>query len=183
MRDETVMAFEEPWTELRLDQLQTLARLERRAETLRAELAALQELLTCVLRQADPWAAAPPQLRGSETILIADDQVVVRAITQGMLESFGYRVLVTAADARLESYATDLVLLDVPIWNGRTHARMRQIRAHSVSVVVSTPLPLGPARLQMQQAGAGAFVSKPFDPLALARCIRQVLDVVCRRES
>jgi CheY-like chemotaxis protein len=110
---------------------------------------------------------------------LADDQVVVRAITQGMLESFGYHVFVASADTGLESYATDLVLLDVPIWDGRALTRLRQIRARSAPIVVSTPLPEGPARQQMREAGAAAFISKPFQPLEPARCVRQVLDVTC----
>jgi CheY-like chemotaxis protein len=169
MREEILLGHE-PWLNVRLDQLQTLARLERRAESLRAELAALQELLSCVMQHAVPDAAWS-ELCGSETILIADDQVVVRAITQGMLESFGYRVLVTDAPA------ADLVLLDVPAWDDRARTRLRQIRARCVPIVVSTPLPEGPARLELRQAGADAFVSKPFHPRELARCIRQVLDV------
>jgi len=165
MREEILLCHE-PWPDVRLDQLQTLARLERRAESLRAELAALQELLNCVVQHADPWDA-PAQLRGSETILIADDQAIVRAITQGMLESFGYRVVT-------ESSAADLVLLDVPTWDDHARTSMRQIR---VPIVVSTPLPEGLARLELRQAGADAFISKPFHPLELARCIRHVLDV------
>jgi twitching motility two-component system response regulator PilH len=175
MREETLLCHE-PWPDVRLDQLQTLARLERRAEILRAELAALQELLSCIMRQPDPDAAWS-DLCGSETILIADDQVSVRAITQGMLESFGYRVLVTDAHTRLESCAADLVLLDVPAWDDRARVRLRQIRARGVPIVVSTPLPEGPARLELRQAGADAFIAKPFHPLELTRCIRRVLDV------
>jgi CheY-like chemotaxis protein len=190
MREETLLGHE-PWPDLRLDQLQTLARLERRAESLRAELAALQELLTCIVQQPAPNTAWG-ELCGSETILIADDQVIVRAITQGMLESFGYRTLVADADlggtrfqsgpaasTQMESRATDLVLLDVPFWDDRARLSLWQIRARSVPIVVSTPLPEGPARQQLRLAGAVAFVSKPLNPLELARCIRQVLDVTC----
>ncbi len=173
---EEALLCHEPSPDVRLEQLQTLARLERRAESLRAELAALQEMLTC-FAHADQSDAA--NLRGAETILIVDDLCSVRAITQGMLESFGYRVLVTCPSgyARLELCAADLVLLDVPVWGGRVRSRLRQIRACSVPIVVSTPLPEGRARLEMRQAGAAAFISKPFHPLELARCIRQVLDV------
>lgn len=174
MRQETVLCHE-PWPELRLDQLQTLARLERRAETLRSELAALQALLNCIAQPENPHADWS-EMCGSETILIADDQAFVRAITQGMLEGFGYRTLIADADARLASCATDLVLLDVPAWDDRARLRLRQFRAASVPVIVSTPLPDGPARQEMRRAGVDAFISKPVHPFDLARCIRRQLN-------
>jgi CheY-like chemotaxis protein len=160
-----------------LHQLEALTQLERRADCLRDELAALHQLLIHVANQPEPerdWQS----LCGSETILVADDQVIVRAITQGILESFGYAAIVGDADLRAWSPGlhVDLVLLDVPVNDERALARVRQICERSVRVMVSTPLPDGPARAELRAAGVRAFISKPFRPFDLGRVVRQVLD-------
>ncbi|HZZ81050.1 MAG TPA: hypothetical protein VFE62_21290 [Gemmataceae bacterium] len=153
-------------------------RLKQRSDAVREELAALHELLLHVVTHAEvecDWDA----LVGSETVLIADDQVVVRAITQGILESFGYTVLV--ADTEMNRWPTgypiDLLLLNLPACD---ESAVEQVRASCLRfsrVIVSTPLPDGPARDRLRAIGVRDFVHKPFRPLELARGVRRVLDL------
>jgi CheY-like chemotaxis protein len=160
-------------TDVLICQLETLARLQRRADGLNDELARLHQQIARTMRQAIPLPHAPTDLLGHQTILVADDQVIVRAITQTILESFGYQVLVTDTD--LHACPVDLVLFDVPVWHESLPDRIRMLKAQHARLIVSTPLPAGPALASLRQAGADAFVSKPLEPIALARCIREVL--------
>ena len=87
-------------------------------------------------RTSAPLTAAPPaapvrDLRGTETILLVEDDDSLRAVTRGILERAGYRVL-TAADgeealARSRGHLgrIDLLLTDVvmPRMSGRDVAR------------------------------------------------------------
>jgi CheY-like chemotaxis protein len=132
--------------------------------------------------------SSPPRpsgsLRGSETILIVEDQEQVRNLTRRVLEARGYRVLVAASGAdalRVAQQAAeriDLLLTDVimPGMGGREVALL-----------------LGPARPNMRVLFVSgytdesivhegilepgiAFLQKPFTADALAGKVREVLD-------
>src|SRR5262245_40053182 len=125
-----------------INQLQSLADLQKRSDGVREELAALHELLIHVCQHAESacdWHA----LGGSETILIADDQVVVRAITQGILESFGYTARVADVDSNSWPSASpiDLLLLNVPVSDDTAVQRVAEICRRPTRVIVSTHLP------------------------------------------
>ena len=160
-----------------LNQLQTLAQLESRADILRQELAALQRQFAHVV---PPPAAQPcegAELFGHETVLIAEDQAVPRAIAQEILVSYGYQLFLAAGDPREwpAHHPIDVVLLDVPFMNERQLARVRRATERCSRLIVTTPLPEGRAREQLRQAGVDAFIEKPLHPLELARCVRKVV--------
>ncbi len=165
-----------------LDQLQELTQLQHRAENLGAHLIALKQQITRDLRRIhseDGDAAARP---GGATILVAEDQRVARAIAQEVLEGLGYHVVF--ADGQLRDAATlpvvDAILLDVPFLSGAQLARVRLARRWSERIVVSTLLPVGPARAQLREAGVAGYVSKPLYPSEVGRCLREVLSAIAR---
>jgi len=124
--------------------------------------------------------------RGSETILLAEDEEAVRSLIGGVLESTGYRVLETkGANDALEvgerhKEPIHLLLTDVvmPQMSGAELVK-HLVRLHPETKVLFMS---GYADHAVIHNGlldpCTAFVQKPFTPDALARKIREVLDSV-----
>jgi len=122
--------------------------------------------------------------RGTETVLLVEDEDEVRRLVSGVLEHHGYTVLPAArpneAIALCASHggAIDLLLTDavMPEMSGRTlAARVGNMRPDLRVLLMS-----GYAEDALEGwglAGAGgAFLRKPFTPTVLTRKIREVLD-------
>jgi PAS domain S-box-containing protein len=123
-------------------------------------------------------------LAGTETILVVEDEEVVRTLTQRVLESHGYAVhafgsgrealeMVEGLAGPLDLLVTDVVMPDM---NGRELAgRLAKSRPDAAVLYVS-----GYTNEAIVQHGVLVrgvyFLQKPFAPDALARKVRQVLD-------
>jgi CheY-like chemotaxis protein len=122
---------------------------------------------------------------GSETILLVEDEALVRDLARTILEMYGYRVLEAqnAKDALIVSGRhndpIDLMLTDVvmPGMNGRELARrlapvrpgMRVLYMSGYTQrAISDEEDLGPGT---------AFLQKPFTAESLVRKVRELLDV------
>ncbi|MCW5971283.1 MAG: response regulator [Blastocatellales bacterium] len=125
---------------------------------------------------------APPQ--GAETILLVEDEELVRQLTQQILQMHGYNVLAAAdgieAIAICESRAEpiDLLLTDVvlPQMNGRALAdRLLEMRPGMKTLFMSGYAESSIVRHGVLGPGT-EFIHKPFQPHALARKVRGVLD-------
>ena len=135
---------------------------------------------------AGPVAPVGPVKGGGETILLVDDEMVVRAVAQGLLKKLGYNVI-TADDgeAALEILhrmdgGIHLCLLDLtmPRLSGKdTFTAMRRGPARGVPVVICSGY-LVDLDGFAEETGSrpDAFVQKPYALDDLARCIRSVLD-------
>jgi two-component system cell cycle sensor histidine kinase/response regulator CckA len=135
----------------------------------------------------DPVAASAvvtAPARGSETVLLAEDEELVRIMARKVLEQAGYRVLATAGGAEALTIAAGhdgpihLLLTDVvmPEMSGRELMRRLIARRPEVRVLYMS----GYADEAIAQHGVldpgTAFMQKPFTPGALARRVREVLD-------
>ncbi len=129
--------------------------------------------------------AAPETLRGSETILVVEDEAPVRAVTRQLLERNGYTVLEApdgaAALALVDGAAggrhIDLLLTDVimPGMSGRELAVQLNARRPNVRVLfMSGYTDDAVVRHGMLEPGL-AYLEKPFRPTALLRKVRGVL--------
>ena len=122
-------------------------------------------------------------LRGSETILLVEDDSEVRRATKTMLEEFGYVVIeeVDGVDAimkfRLHHDSIDLLLLDVimPGKNGGEVYAEAQTINPSVRVLFMSGYPADIIKTHVVPAEGLHFLSKPAAPRALLRKIREVL--------
>jgi len=135
----------------------------------------------------EPISSPPPpsgSLRGSETILIVEDQDEVRKLTRRMLEARGYHVLVAASGAdalRIADQAAgriDLLLTDVimPGMSGREVALLLGPAHPNMRVLfVSGYTDESIVHEGMLEPGL-AFLQKPFTAEGLARKVREVLD-------
>ncbi len=139
--------------------------------------------------EASPMAA--PLHRGTETILLVDDEDAVRAYISRLLGELGYRVLETgtptdalaelaAAAGRGEPVA--LVVSDIIMPAGGGEAIGRGVEAWRARHP-GPPIPVlyisGHSDEQIAHRtleGRAAFIQKPFDAPLLARTVRALLD-------
>ncbi len=135
-----------------------------------------------------PVSARQSQLsgapRGSETVLVVEDDFEIRTLISEFLRKYGYTVLEAAhADEALQlsaQHATSIHLLvtDVilPQVNGQTLAmRLRTVHPETRVLYISgytAPMIMHRGLL----AVGAAFLQKPFTPDTLARKVREVLD-------
>lgn len=105
-----------------------------------------------------------------KTVLVIDDDAIVRLMSSAVLDEAGYRVLEVAdAEAGLERFAldgADLVLLDLllPGMNGfDACARLRaHARGANVPIIVMTGLDDGSSIARAYDVGATDFITKPI---------------------
>ena len=125
--------------------------------------------------------SAPAILRGTETILLAEDHESIREMARHTLLALGYRVL-AACDGEealqlCQDQVPDLAVLDVmmPKLGGpATAAKLVRLIDHLPVVFTS-----GYSQENNGVAGVGAgehYLQKPYSPTALARLVRTVLD-------
>jgi PAS domain S-box-containing protein len=121
--------------------------------------------------------------KGTETILLVEDEEAVRDLTETVLTSYGYKVIVTQDPQDAQSIADtgiqiQLVLTDVvmPSMSGRElvrklTAKNPQLRVLYMSGYTDDIIGTG----GVLEAGL-AFLQKPFTPATLAQKVREVLD-------
>jgi signal transduction histidine kinase/ActR/RegA family two-component response regulator len=131
--------------------------------------------------------------RGTETVLVVDDEDIVRALARRVLERFGYTVL-TAVDGedameqfRSRSDAIDLVISDLTM-PGMTGVdclnAMRAVRP-DIAFVLSSGYSVDTAYQDLVQgplASAG-FIAKPYTPQELLTIARSALDTTAAARS
>lgn len=121
-------------------------------------------------------------LRGTETVLLVEDEDAVRAVARHVLERHGYAVIEAArpedALALAEgTQAVDLLLTDIvmPGLGGRALAAQFTARRPGTRVLFMSGYPAAAIdRHQMLERGL-AFLQKPFSAVALAQKVREVL--------
>jgi len=139
-------------------------------------------------RESRPAASSvpAPRLEGrGETLLVVEDEALIRDLLAESLGDLGYRVLLApdgaAAVTLFEAHGgtIDLVILDVvmPRMSGpETLARMVAHNPGVKALFVSGHAPEAAHIAEVLHASGRAFLSKPFVLDALAAKVREVLD-------
>ncbi len=122
--------------------------------------------------------------RGTETILLVEDDAAVRRITRLSLETQGYKVLEadggSAAIQLAEKYPEqiDLLVSDVvmPEMGGRQLLNAVRKHRQGLRVLFISGYTEDAVLLHGVVEATDSFMSKPFTPLSLARKVREVID-------
>ena len=114
------------------------------------------------------------------TILVVDDDPIVRDVVVRYLERDGHRTLVAGdgnhADELLRREALDLVVLDVMLPGRDGLALSRSIRSRSsLPIILLTARGEEADRIVGLELGADDYVTKPFSPRELAARVRALL--------
>jgi CheY-like chemotaxis protein len=139
-----------------------------------------------ILATGMPKKHASPDYRGSEVVLVVEDEEGVRAVVSRGLRELGYHVLearhgedaITILEERHEAVhmvVTDMVM---PEMGGAELIRTLRARYSDVKVLVISAY----SREMVEAKGVlfpGAlFLHKPFNVSTLAKTIREALDAV-----
>jgi CheY-like chemotaxis protein len=129
-------------------------------------------------------ASRQPLPRGTETVLLVDDEDAVRRIVKVTLEAMGYRVIearngVQALEAaRQHAEAIHLVVTDVvmPGMDGPEMVERLAKERIDIRILYMSGYTNDAVVRDGTVESRAAFLQKPFTPLVLARMVREVLD-------
>ena len=126
---------------------------------------------------------APKIEKGSENILLVDDESIVREVGMSMLQSLGYDVYCAENGREAVDYygrhkaAIDLVILDIimpELDGGKTFDLLKEANP-DVKVLLSSGYSLDGKASEMMDKGCHGFIQKPFSLAALSSKIKEVL--------
>jgi chemosensory pili system protein ChpA (sensor histidine kinase/response regulator) len=138
--------------------------------------------------QGDTAGFAPTRIEVAPTVMVVDDSVTVRKVTQRLLQREGYQVLLAkdGVDAlrQLQDSAPDVMLLDIEMPRMDGFDLARNLRADerwsSLPIVMISSRTAEKHRSHALALGVDAFLGKPYDE---AELLRQVRALAARRQA
>ncbi|MCX5813395.1 MAG: PAS domain S-box protein [Proteobacteria bacterium] len=133
---------------------------------------------------AKETSGVPEIMRGTETILVVDDEPDVLAVSKNILESLGYNVYgVKNGEEAIILYkekkdVIDLIVLDMimPGLSGsETFDRIRELNS-SARIILCSGYSLNDQAQQIMDKGCHGFIQKPFNIANISMNIRKVLE-------
>ena len=124
------------------------------------------------------------QLKGSETILLVDDEEMILVVAQQLLARLGYQVVTAAGgQAAVEIFQRDptridLVILDMimPGLSGEEVFEQMRAVAPKARILLSSGYSEDGEAKAIMARGCDGFIQKPFDLILLSQRIREILD-------
>jgi len=122
-------------------------------------------------------------LKGTETILLVDDEDMIINVGQEILIKLGYKVLIARSGKEaLEVYKEnqdkiDMIILDIimPDMGGvETYDRMKEINP-DITVLLSSGYSINAQVFDILKKGCNGFIQKPFDIKELSQKLREIL--------
>jgi two-component system cell cycle sensor histidine kinase/response regulator CckA len=123
-------------------------------------------------------------IRGSETVLLIDDEELILEVGKAMLEELGYNVIVAPDGGQAielvqqKGAEIELVILDLimpGLEGGKVFDSIREIQP-ALPVILSSGYSLEGQANDIMQRGCNGFIQKPFNLSELSQKIRKVLD-------
>jgi two-component system cell cycle sensor histidine kinase/response regulator CckA len=123
-------------------------------------------------------------LKGTETVLLVDDQEAVITVGKAILHTLGYTVMPAKnGKEAVEIYESnkekiDFVILDMimPVMSGaETYDAIKKINP-DIKVILSSGYSLEGQATKILERGCNGFIQKPFNVSDLSRKIREILD-------
>lgn len=135
--------------------------------------------------QEDSYLSTPTIIqKGSGTILIIDDEAIIRQLGADILEDIGYKILLAAKGEeaiqiyRQHSKDIDMIILDVimPGMGGKkTFLKLREINP-KIKVLLSSGYSTNGEVGEILKEGVGGFVQKPYRDEELIEKVREILN-------
>jgi len=116
-------------------------------------------------------------------ILVVEDQDSIRRMIEALVQARGYKVTAASSGVKALDLASveppDLVLLDLMMPGQFDGFEVcRRLRAEdatrAIPIIVITAMDDDSARTRATEAGANAFYTKPFSPIALLKEIERL---------
>ena len=137
--------------------------------------------------QAKPAAPAAVRMapeRGSETVLLVEDNSAVRRLAREALSRYGYRVLeaengqeaMRIAAGHLDEIDVVVTNLVMPLMGGRELATRLRARRRGLKIIFTSGHASDPSAREGINASWASFIRKPFTPAVLGKTVRDVLD-------
>ncbi|MCP3954183.1 MAG: response regulator [Desulfobacterales bacterium] len=123
-------------------------------------------------------------IKGSETVLLVDDEEMILEVGKAMLEKLGYQVLVANGGkqalekVQAEDGIIDLAIIDLimpGMEGGQVFDRIREVLPR-MPVMLSSGYAINGKAEKIMQRGCNGFIQKPFNISKLSKKIRQILD-------
>ncbi len=122
-------------------------------------------------------------VKGTETILLVDDEEMILEIGRDLLNAMGYEVY-TARSGRkavelynVQNDSIDLVILDMimpEMGGGQAYDRMKEINP-DLKVLLSSGYSIDGRAHEIMERGCNGFIQKPFNLSELSAKIREIL--------
>ena len=123
-------------------------------------------------------------IKGSETVLIVDDEEVILEVGRELLEGMGYQVFTAINGAQAIKFyrdnkdKIDIVLLDMimpDMDGGEVYDRVKEINPDT-KVLLSSGYSIDGQATEILKRGCDGFIQKPFNMEKLSGKIREILD-------
>jgi len=123
-------------------------------------------------------------MKGTETILLVDDEAMVLETGQNLLKAMGYRTFTArSGEEALQVYETyrdsiDLVILDLVMphqGGGEVFDRLKEMD-REVKVLLSSGYCINGEAMKIVDRGCRGFIQKPFDLMQFSQSLRTILD-------
>jgi len=123
-------------------------------------------------------------LRGTETILLVDDEDMIINVGKKIMEELGYQVLIAGGGKEaVEVYEEnrdkiDMIVLDMimpDMGGGDTYDRIREMNP-DIKVLLSSGYSLNGQAKEILERGCNGFIQKPFNLRDLSLKLREILE-------
>jgi CheY-like chemotaxis protein len=123
-------------------------------------------------------------LRGSETLLLVDDEAMIIEVGKKVLDTLGYKVMVAKSGREaLDIYEDnkshiDLVILDMimpGMGGGDAYDELKKVNP-DVKVLLSSGYSINEQAHAILDRGCHGFIQKPFNMRQLSQKLREILD-------
>jgi two-component system cell cycle sensor histidine kinase/response regulator CckA len=129
-------------------------------------------------------SSKPQEMRGTETLLVVDDEPDVISFLRLMLEAHGYRVLTAAhseeALTLFHEHRDEIKLLfsdlGLPTLNGFDLSELLQRLKPGLKTLLASGYADSQFKSRLEEPMAVGFISKPYSPDTVLRAIRATLD-------
>ena len=123
-------------------------------------------------------------LKGTETILLVDDEDMIIDVCGKILKVLGYKILIARSGKEtIELYKAnrdkiDMVILDMimpGVGGGETYDRIKEIKP-DIKVLLSSGYSINGQAEEILDRGCDGFIQKPFNMRQFSQKIREILD-------